>query len=265
MKTIVITGSTRGLGYGLADAFLAMGCQVMVSGRTRAGVDAAVGRLAESQEQGRIQGQACDVREHEQVQALWEAALERFGQVDIWINNAGIGQGMMKFWEIEADQIKEIVETNLTGTMFGARVAIQGMLAQGFGAVYNMEGSGSDGRGGHGLTVYGSSKRGGRFLTDALIEEVADTPVIVGALSPGMLVTELVTSQMEPNSENGERLKRIMNIIADRVETVAPWLAERVLANLKNGASMRWLTRGKVLWRFLTAPLHKRDLFQERD
>jgi NAD(P)-dependent dehydrogenase (short-subunit alcohol dehydrogenase family) len=128
-----------------------------------------------------------------------------------------------------------------------------------------MEGSGSDGRVGHGLTVYGSSKRGGRFLTDALIQEVADTPVIVGALSPGMLLTDLVTGQMEQDSQEWERLKRIMNIIADRVETVAPWLAGRILANEKNGASIRWMTRGKVLWRFLTAPFSKRDLFRERD
>jgi NAD(P)-dependent dehydrogenase (short-subunit alcohol dehydrogenase family) len=265
MKTIVITGSTRGLGYGLADAFLALECQVVVSGRTEDAVYSAVGNLAERHKKERIHGQPCDVGEFSQVQALWEAAQERFGRVDIWINNAGSGQGMMKFWEIEADQIKEIVETNLTGTMYGAQVAIRGMLAQGFGALYNMEGSGSDGRVRHGLTVYGSSKRGGRFLTDALIQEIADTPVIVGALSPGMLVTELVTGQMDRDSEEWERLKGIMNIIADRVETVAPWLAGRVLANEKNGASIRWLTRGKLMRRFLTAPFNKRDLFSGHD
>ena len=261
MKTIVITGSTRGLGYGLAEAFLALGCQVVVSGRTAGAVTDAADTLGQSYMRERILGQACDVSEYPQVQGLWDAALSRFGQVDIWINNAGSGQGMMKFWEVEAAQIKEIVETNLTGTMFGAQVAIRGMLAQGSGALYNMEGSGSDGRG-HGLTVYESSKRGGRFLTDALVKQVTDTGVIVGALSPGMLVTDLVTDQMKPDAEDGERLKRIMNIIADRVETVAPWLAEQVLANEKNGASIRWMTRGKLLWRFVSAPFNKRDRFK---
>ncbi|MEK6256289.1 MAG: SDR family oxidoreductase [Chloroflexota bacterium] len=260
----MITGSTRGLGYGLAEAFLALGWQGFVSGRTAVAVDAGVASLADEHDRNRIQGQACDVSEYAQVQVLWEAAVERFGQVDIWINNAGSGQGMMKFWEIEANQIKVIVDTNLTGTMYGAQVAIRGMLAQGFGALYNMEGSGSDGRG-HGLTVYESSKRGGRFLTDALVKEVADTPVIVGAISPGMLITDLVTDQMNPDAEDGERLKRIMNIIADRVETVAPWLAARILANEKNGVSIRWLTRGKLLWRFVSAPFNKRDLFAERN
>ena len=58
-----------------------------------------------------------------------------------------------------------------------------------------------------------------------------------------------------------ERAKRVFNILADRVETVAPWLAQKVLDNEKNGARFTWLPRHKVLGRFLSAPLRKRDLF----
>ena len=261
MKTVVITGSTRGLGYGLAEAFLGLGCEVVVSGRKEESVEKAATTLGEKFGGERVLGVACDVGDHSQVEGLWARAVERFGKVDIWINNAGIGQGMMKFWEIKPDQMKAIVETNLTGTMYGARAAIGGMMEQGYGAVYNMEGSGSDGRVRHGLTVYGSSKRGGRFLTEALVKEVEGTGVMVGALSPGMLVTELVTGEMDRDAENQESVRRILNIIGDRVETVAPWLAERVLTNEKNGARIRWLTGGKAMWRFLTAPFVKRDLF----
>jgi NAD(P)-dependent dehydrogenase (short-subunit alcohol dehydrogenase family) len=83
MKTIVITGSTRGIGYGLADSLLALGCAVTVSGRALASVEKAVAELAAKHEPGRVLGQPCDVTDFEQAQALWDAAKAHFGKVDI--------------------------------------------------------------------------------------------------------------------------------------------------------------------------------------
>ena len=81
MKSIVITGSTRGIGFGLADAFLALGCQVTVSGRAQASVDRAVADLAARHgEAGRVAGFPCNVTRLEELQALWDAARARFGQ-----------------------------------------------------------------------------------------------------------------------------------------------------------------------------------------
>ena len=88
MKTVVVTGSTRGIGHGLADAFLARGCCVVVSSRRPDAVEAAVTGLSAKHEPQRVFGQPCDVRRFEQVQALWDAARARFGSVQIWINNA---------------------------------------------------------------------------------------------------------------------------------------------------------------------------------
>jgi hypothetical protein len=79
-----------------------------------------------------------------------------------------------------------------------------------------------------------------------------------------MVMTKLVTAQYDERPEDWERAKRIFNIIGDRVETVAPWLAQQVLENHKHGARIRWLSRGKLIGRFLTAPFRKRDLFEER-
>jgi hypothetical protein len=76
-----------------------------------------------------------------------------------------------------------------------------------------------------------------------------------------MVVTDLLTGQYRDRPDEWERAKRIFNILADRVETVAPWLAERVLANTQSGARIRWLTRSKLIGRFLAAPFRKRDLF----
>ena len=81
------------------------------------------------------------------------------------------------------------------------------------------------------------------------------------ALSPGMVTTEFITSRYVGRPEEWERAKGIFNILADKVETVTPWLARKVLANTRTGVRFNWLTRGKVMARFLMAPFHKRDLF----
>ena len=90
--TIVITGSTEGIGFGLAQSFLSLGCRVVVSSRTPAKVTAAVERLSAAFDDSRVSGRVCDVTDPASLQALWDAAIQRFGTVDIWIYNAGRSQ-----------------------------------------------------------------------------------------------------------------------------------------------------------------------------
>ena len=265
MKSVVITGSTRGIGFGLADSFLSLGCAVTVSGRNLDTMDKAVALLSSKHQTDRVMGHTCDVTSFEQVQALWHIAKEHFGKVDIWVNNAGISHRQRAFWQERPEEIETVVGTNIIGTMYGARTALLGMQEQGYGSLYNMEGLGSDGRRVSGLTLYGSTKSCVRYLTDALAEEVKGTEVIVGALYPGMVVTEFLTGWYEKGSDDWVRAKRIFNILADRVETVSPWLAERAYKNKKNGQRITWLTGGKVMARFLTAPFHKRNVFANED
>jgi hypothetical protein len=77
-----------------------------------------------------------------------------------------------------------------------------------------------------------------------------------------MVVTDFLTQQYEERPEDWESAKRIFNILADRVETVTPWLAHKVLANDKTGVRIAWMSRGKTMGRFLAAPFRKRDLFE---
>lgn len=264
MRRVVITGSTRGFGYGLAEAFLQRGCAVTLTSRTATHVEEAERRAAAHFAPERILGQVCDVREYEQIRDLWNAAHDQFGGVDIWINNAGTGHNQVSLWEHSPEEMHRVVETNLVGLLNGVKVAVPGMLSQGQGAVYNVEGLGSDGRREKGLALYGSTKRAVRYLTESLVREVEGTGVLAGALSPGMMVTNLLTDPYEEGTERWERAKRIFNILADRVETVAPWMADRVLANTRNGARIRWLTRRRMITRFLLAPFRQRDLFDDQ-
>jgi short-subunit dehydrogenase len=111
--------------------------------------------------------------------------------------------------------------------------------------------------------VYATSKAGLRYFDEMLARELSDTAVIVGSLNPGMVVTELVTSPYDGKPEEWERVKRIFNIIADRVETVTPWLAKQMLENDKNGARISWTSTWKVGLRFLMSPFRKREVFGE--
>ena len=91
MKSIVITGSTSGIGLGLADAFLARDCTVTISGHSQMNLDKAYEILAGKYDESRILAYLCDVSRYNEVDGLWNTARARFGSIDIWINNAGAG------------------------------------------------------------------------------------------------------------------------------------------------------------------------------
>jgi short-subunit dehydrogenase len=162
---------------------------------------------------------------------------------------------------VPAADLDATVDLNLRGLLNASAVALAGMTAQGSGALWNMEGFGSNGMRRPGLTVYGATKRAVTYATDSLALEVKGTGVTVHHLSPGMVVTDLLTHDYTP--EELAEAKKIFNILADRVETVTPWLAEKVLAGAPNGARVAWLTRRKAFLRFATA-FRKRDLFGDQ-
>jgi NAD(P)-dependent dehydrogenase (short-subunit alcohol dehydrogenase family) len=264
MKIIVITGSTRGIGFGLAESFLEMGCAVVVSGRTREAVNQAVDKLAKDHSNENILGVACDVTVFAQVEELWAAAKQRFGQVDIWINNAGIANRVHPIWEVPEEEFLAVLRTNLVGSFYGAKVAMRGMLEQGFGSIYNMEGLGSDGkRMVKGLAPYGMTKAALAYFTNALVDDAAGTPVIIGAIRPGMVVTDLIKNQYMGRDADWERVRKIMNILSDRVERVAPELAKKILKNTQSGVRIKYGSSIQLMVRFLMAPFHKRDVYSK--
>jgi short-subunit dehydrogenase len=261
MKTIVITGASRGIGYGLAEEFLKSGHRVTICGRSPESINAAVTTLSAKYGNQRLLGQVCDVADYNQVQKLWDETVARFGGVDIWINNAGISNLRQSFWKLPVESINNIVQTNLLGMMYGSKIAMLAMLQQGYGQIYNMEGLGSTGSVTPGLLLYGTTKSALTYYTKGLIKEAKDTPVQVNLLSPGMVATDMLTDTLH-GIDDVERTKRVFNILADRVETVAPYLVKRILANRQHGKRIAWLTSQKAAWRFLSSRfnLSKREL-----
>ncbi|MEO3784396.1 SDR family oxidoreductase [Actinocorallia sp. B10E7] len=249
MAVIVVTGGTRGIGRGLAKELIARGAQVVICGR--GGVDEAAAELGAT-------GVVCDMTDRAQVKNLWEKAAS-LGPVAHWVNNAGVSTARKPLTELPAEQIETVVNANLLGVLNGSAVAARHMLEQGFGTVWNMEGFGSDGRTMPGLVAYGATKRAVTYVTDGLAKELKGTPVKAAHLSPGMVVTDLLVQEYTP--EELEKAKKIFNILADKVETVTPFLAEGILKGVKNGGRVAWLTTPKIAFRFATAGFNKRDLF----
>jgi NAD(P)-dependent dehydrogenase (short-subunit alcohol dehydrogenase family) len=233
----------------------------MVSGRTREAVDAAVARLHAELPGAQVRGFPCDTGSPAQVDALWAAALQAMGGVDHWINNAGIGQPPAPIWEADPGDMEAIVRTDLLGVLYGARAAMRGMARQGSGAIWFMEGHGSDGRIMKGLSVYGAAKRALRYVARALAVEARGTGVLVGALSPGIMITDFTMGRLDRNDRaSWQRTVKVFNILADKPETVAAFLVPRILAAKRNGALIAWLTGSKIMWRFMTAGIARRKV-----
>lgn len=260
MASFVITGSTKGIGFALADYAVSQGHNVVISGRTQDAVDAAVSRMAGP---GKAAGKATDVADAEQVQALWGFAAQQFGQVDVWVNNAGVAYTTNRIVDTSPDELRTMVTTNIFGTVFGSQVAARGMVAQGSGRIFNILGGGSDGEYFPGMGLYGTTKRGLDYFTRALVKELKDTPVLVGRVRPGMVVTEGVKREIAADPENFAKSRKIMNALADLPETVAPYLVDQMLAMNKTGGKIAWLSGGKIAKRMMMMRIKPReDLFK---
>ncbi len=265
-KRIVVTGGTRGIGLGLTREFLARGQKVCITGRSQSSVDKALAELG-SDFDGRLIGIPCDAGNLEQVQQVWNKTAEQFGGVDIWINNAGAANHINNFEDVETDDYVNVVNTNLIGIMHACKVCLIEMNKQGHGQIYNFEGFGSDGMINPGFGVYGCTKRALTYFTDTLIKENNDSPVNVGFLSPGIVITDMILQEAdEMTPERWARTRRMYNILGDEVETVTKFLAEGTLADYgKHGSRVAWLTRGKAARRFFGAFVlrRKRDLISQ--
>lgn len=261
MKNVVITGSTRGIGFAMSMEFLKAGCNVTLSGRGERLP------LPVQSQINRFENQyiyvPCNVQKKPDLQNLWNASVQKWGRVDIWINNAGQNAPDALLFETEEHYVEDIIATNITGMIYGCQVAAKGMLRQKHGAIYSMEGLGSNNMIVAKTVLYGTTKHALTYFMKGLAKELEDTGVIAGRLSPGMMLTDFITKTADGREaaiESDEKFKKIFNILADKPETVAAFFIPRILANGKNNVQIAWLTNAKAAARFISAPFNKRKL-----
>lgn len=261
MKNIVITGSTRGIGLAMAKEFLKAGCNITLSGRGKT-LSQSVKEELNPYKDCYIYI-SCNVQHKSDLQMLWDSSKQKWGKIDVWINNAGQNAPNEFLYETEKSYVENIISTNITGMIYGCQVAAKGMIAQKQGAIYSMEGLGSNNMIQAKTIIYGTTKHALTYFMKGLAKEIEGTGVIAGRLSPGMMLTDFITKT--PNGavaaiETDERFKKLFNILADKPETVAAFFIPKILANTKNNAQIAWLTNAKVAKRFLLSPIVKRKL-----
>lgn len=250
-NVVVITGATRGIGLGLARAFLQLGWSVMLSARHTEQLQSVVLDLAAKFGKAYVHGQCCDVTQIEDLTVLWQEAQAYFGHVDVWINNAGACNAAKSFIEIDHQELQQVVSTNILGCMLGSKVALQGMLVQGYGQIFNMEGWGSRGEWSAGMTPYSTSKRAVAYFSRALYKETKATPIKVGTLSPGMVATDLlIASWQQGEVKNWHKMKWLFMFVIDPPEPVCTYLAQGVSQNQKSNARIVWMTPWRLALRF---------------
>ncbi|PPR89837.1 hypothetical protein GOBAR_AA30842 [Gossypium barbadense] len=207
---VLITGSSKGIGYALAKKFLIAGDNVIICSRSAERVESAVNNLREEYGEQRVWGTQCDVREAESVKNLVLFAQKNLGYIDIWINNAGSNAYSYKpLAEASDEDLIEVVSTNTLGLMICCREAIKMMLQQPRGGhIFNIDGAGSDGRPTPRFVAYGATKRSVVHLTKSL--------------QPGMVTTDLLMS-----GATTKQAKFFINVLAEPAEVRLAFGARR--------------------------------------
>lgn len=264
MKTVVITGSARGLGYELAKEFRRRNYNVVLSDITKDNLDAAKTKLEEISSTGKVIKVICDVTSYEDLQNLMKETIRSFKKVDIWINNAGVNQPMIPIWKIDKNVIDKLIDIDLKSAMIASSIVMNQMINQGFGQIYGIEGYGSNDATMLGLSVYGTSKRGLTYFFKALAKEVKTKklPIKIGLLSPGIMITDFITHSMGNDEfELPLKTKKVYNILGDYPDVIAKFLVNKIHNNTKNDVRFNWLTNKKASFRFMTSMFNKRNFW----
>ena len=266
MKTVVITGSGRGLGFEMAKVFHRNNYNVVLNDINEQRLADAKTELSAMPGDGNVYTCAGNIAKTEDLVKLWDNAVANCGSVDIWINNAGVNQPMRAIWELEENEIDAVLDIDLRGAIMGSRIAMQKMIEQKNGAIYNVEGYGSNDAKMLGLNLYGTSKRAVTHFTQALAleSEERQTGVLVGLISPGIMITDFTVKALGDKEaiDLPEKTKKVYNILGDYPDVVAEFLVAGMIKNTKNNAKIEWLTNGKAAWRFMTAGFNKRNFFE---
>ena len=266
MKTVVITGSARGLGLEMAKVFKNNNVNIVLSDLIEDTLISAKELLENIKSNSLVEYCVCDVTKYNDIENLIKFSCNKFGKIDIWINNAGVNQPDKPIWELNEKDIDTVLDVDLKGTIISSKLVMMSMINNGGGAIYNVEGYGSNDAKMLGLSIYGTSKRAITYFTEALALECDEknTNVIVGKLSPGIMITDFITNALGNGEkiELPEKTKKVYNILGDYPDVVANFLVTKILQNNKNNAKIEWLTNGKAAWRFMTASFKKRNFFK---
>jgi len=213
----IVTGASRGLGFAAAQALVDEGALVLAAARSTD----ALAELADSRP-GSIEPVSCDLRNLDEVAALPSRAVERFGRIDVVVNNAGIAPASA-FLDEETSQLEDVLAVNITAPAVLCRAAGRHFVEQRRGKIVNVA-SISGIRGKARLASYSASKGGILQLTKALAAEWARFNVQVNAIAPGFFATDAQRAVLDDPDTLQARLSKIPARRAAAPEEIGPFV-----------------------------------------
>jgi short-subunit dehydrogenase len=220
MAVVVITGASSGLGEATARVLAGEGHTLVLAARRADRLEALAARLTEE-----LAGHAeilvvpTDVADPDQVEGLIQRALERFGRIDVWVNNAGVGPAS-PWWEASRAEVERVIGVNFTAPLLADRALIPVLIAQGSGHIINVASvAGHIGTTG----LYSATKFGVRGHTEALRRELKRYGIHVSIVSPGFVDSEMTRRhgrKLPPARIVGEAIARLIR--RPRREVVVP-------------------------------------------
>jgi len=247
-KSVVITGSTSGIGLGMARAFAAEGTNVMLNGLGDAAEIEKARAAIESEFKVKARYSPADMSRPDEIAGLIAQTQREFGSVDVLVNNAGI-QHVAPVDEFPPEKWNQIIAINLTAAFHTTRAAVPLMKAKGWGRIINIASA-------HGLiaspfkSAYIAAKHGIVGLTKTVALETAEQGITCNAICPGWVKTPLVDKQIDAQAKahNLPREDVIRKVILERqptkkfvkieeVAALAVFLASDAAASI-TGASM---------------------------
>jgi NAD(P)-dependent dehydrogenase (short-subunit alcohol dehydrogenase family) len=193
-KVALVTGASKGIGRAIAATFAASGAQVMLSSRKQDALDEAAATMT-----GDVATFAANAGEPDQAEACVQATMERFGAVDILVNNAATNPYMGPSIDIDLGRYDKTLHVNLRGPLVWTQLAWNASMREHGGAVINIASVGAFGIEPR-IGIYNTTKAGLVYLTRTLAAELAPG-VRVNAIAPGLVKTDMARALWEPNEQ----------------------------------------------------------------
>ena len=238
-KVVVVTGSTRGYGYAIAESFLEAGSLVAITGRSQKAVDSALTSL---QLKGRVSGFVMDVREEEQVYKLVDDVIKEFGHIDIWVNNAGYSNAAGMMLDMDPQDALDMFLSNDIGLLRCTQAIMHYMLPRKQGLLINIYGNGSFLRPASPTGLYGATKAWVTSFTRSLAKELQGSGVQILGFSPGMMTTDMLTSPVVIGERGKEMLKNfgfVLRFLGQPAKYAADKLVKNAASNRKEFSEVK--------------------------
>ncbi len=222
-KIIIITGGSKGIGFGIAEALKRENSTVVIASRDK-------NNLENIANMNGLDYFPCDVTKEEEVTKLSQYVIEKYGSYDIWINNAGMMTKSMDFLETDVTDVKKMFEVNFFGYLYGAKESLKHFLPKNEGVLLNINSS-SALEGKKDIIGYSASKYAVKGLTDGLEKYLSGKNILQINVYPGGVQTDLHKTNNPTNFQDYFSVEYVTKIIVDNLLKDTPEKELKILRN----------------------------------